>query len=48
MIKIGELLTIDLASIFTAAAPLLAAAAAFVVAQAKARNRQRTNTKDDP
>lgn len=49
MIKIGELLTIDLASILTASATLLGAGAAFVVAVAKYKNRQRNNnTKDAP
>lgn len=49
MIKIGELLTIDLASILMATASLIGAAAAFVVAVAKHKNRQRnTNTKDAP
>lgn len=44
MIKIGELLTIDLASIFSAATPLIAAVAAFVVGWAKVKNRQRKDT----
>lgn len=46
MIKIGEMLVIDLASILTAAATLTAAMAAFVVGVAKTKNRQR-KTKDE-
>lgn len=49
MIKIGELLTIELDSILSAAATLIGAVAAFVVAWAKFKNRQRnTDKKDSP